>query len=179
MPAADQIACCYAEALLSFARAANRLDQVSEDIATVVSLVSQNEEMRRFLADPHVKPEGKEAALRDLLVDKISPLTLKLMLAIQEQDFIARIDQVAERFYENTARLRESSTGEIVTARELPAEMVKEIEQEASRVLNQQVSLRVRVDPSLLGGVSLRVGNFVLDGTVEHQLEEFRKTLLS
>jgi F-type H+-transporting ATPase subunit delta len=60
---------------------------------------------------------------------------------------------------------------------ELPAGKVAAIEAEVDRIMNRKVHLLPRVDPGMLGGVLVRVGSFVLDGTVDSRLEKFRRSL--
>ena len=66
-----------------------------------------------------------------------------------------------------------------MTARPLTPERTALIEKETGRLLGRTVSLRVRVDPKLLGGLYVRVGDFVIDGTVDTQLDALRKKPLA
>jgi F-type H+-transporting ATPase subunit delta len=167
----------YADSLLALARAADAVPRLEKDLGIVLDLVRASEPLRRFLADPLVNGEGKSAALQGVLPAGIHPLIGRFLLILLDQGRLRELPAVAEAFCRKAAGLRQELSGELVSPVELPAGKVAAIEAEVDRIMNRKVHLLPRVDPGMLGGVLVRVGSFVLDGTVDSRLEKFRRSL--
>ncbi len=178
MPSTQAETDAYAAVLLNLARATDSLEPVEQSLADVVPVLHESEPLRAFVTDPVIDAEGKRRALRELLGDAVHPVLLGFLCLLVEQGGIARLKDIAAAFFEQVSDVRHSASGELVSPVELPAETVAAIEAETGRLLNKQVSLRTRIDRSLLGGVSVQVGDFVVDGTIDRQLERFRDQLM-
>lgn len=179
MPAADEKIAHYADALLSLGQAHGDLPQLTADISAALAFLAEHPDIRSFLADSAVQAEGKEAALRELLAGRIGLLALHVLLLLQDEGQFTALGQIAECFFEKTAMLDDKISGELTSAVPLSEERVAKIEKEAGRLLNRDLNLHALVDPSILGGIRLKVGDFVLDGTVDRQLSDARERLLS
>lgn len=179
MPSADDRLSLYADALLALGQAADALDTVEGQLGEIAELFRTHAGIKRFLADPHVRTDGKLNAIDELLNPDLHPVCRHFILMLQQTGSLRELPAVAEIFFERTAHLHDQTTGELVSAAPLTPERVRAVETEAGRLLGRPVSLRTRVDSNLLGGVCLRVGNVVLDGTVDHQLDQIRHRLLS
>lgn len=179
MPPVNPEARAYARALLELAEATGSLESIEKAMPVAADLLRRNVDMRRFLADPKVRIEGKTRALRKLLDDKAPPALKHILEVMLHHDHTALLDSMASSFYDEVARRRGKTNGELVAAVQPSDRKVKEIQEAAGRVLGRDVELRVRVDPDLLGGFLVQVGDFVLDGTVNRQLESMRRQLLS
>ena len=167
----------YADSLVNLGEATGSLARFKKDMETLLDMIEQSEEIRRFLADSFVNKRGKCRALEEVLEDKIHPALLHFFLILVEQELISRVKPVAMAFFEKASRLGKKASGEMVAAVPIPDGKVAEIEREVGRVVGKEVCLRVRVNPDILGGLLVQVDDFVLDGTVERQLEEMRREL--
>ena len=179
MPSAGPEAQKYAEALVLLGEGAGDLVRVEKDLAAAMDFLERTPEVRRFLRDPRVSGEGKATALGQLLRQDLHSVVIHFLLILQEQGGLSSLPDIAEAFFQRVSVRKMKASGELVTARPLSEGQVAAIERETGRVLGKDVRLRVRVDPTLLGGLSVRVGDFVLDGTVDRQLEQFRAVLLA
>jgi len=169
----------YAESLAALGDAEGTLPQLEEQIGKVVALIGKNPGVRRFLADPHVKTEGKRKALEQLLEGRIASSLLYFLFILVHTRAILRLPDLADAFSVLVARRRDRASGRLVSAKPIPAERVAEIEEAAGRLLGQPVRLLTSVDPNLIGGLLVQVGDFVLDGTVERQLSQIRSDLMA
>jgi F-type H+-transporting ATPase subunit delta len=148
-------------------------------VAAVLQAVDDHEELRRFLADPALRTEGKRRAIEELFEGRVHPVLLHVLMILVEQNALHKLPRIADVFYERLSDLRDKISGELVTVRPLSETQHGEIEAEVSRILGKRVHLLVREDPNLLGGLRVRVGEFILDGTVDRRLESMRQSLLS
>lgn len=179
MPADQHNVAALAEALFHLGRATGELRRVEEELMSLLDLFGENEQVRRFLSDPHVTAVGKRDALEKLLGGRVHSVLLYFVLILQDADRIGSLQAVADRFFEHASRLRQKMTGEIESATPVPDEKVRVIEKEVSRILGMDVQLRVRIVNKVLAGLRLRVGDFVVDGTIDHELASIRRHLLS
>jgi len=145
----------------------------------VLDLLEKNEVVREFLADHRLHKQGKAKALREILSGQIESPLLYFLSILVEQNMISRVSEIASAFFEQVSLARDTAAGELVAPVALPEDKVTEIQREASRVIGKDVDLRVRVDPNLLAGLRIRVGDCVLDGTIDRQLEQLRQRLLA
>lgn len=169
----------YAEALVALGEALGDLPRAERQVVEAASLIEQSEELRRFLGSPAVSDEGKQAALRQALQDRIEPALLHFLVILWVQGLFPRLREFATEFLRLASQRRRRAAGVLITAHPLAEDVVARIENEVGAVLGQDVSLWVQEDPSLLGGVRVQVGDFVLDGTVEARLDAARRALLA
>lgn len=169
----------YADALVALGTAAGTLPELEYELVSLRDFVQADVRLQRFLADPVVRSEGKQAALRDILTGHVSEMLLHFLMILQAEGCLGKLEAIADEFFRKTSRLRERTTGELLTAVTVPDAKVALIEKEVSRILEKDVHLRQRIMPGIVGGLAVRVDNFVLDGTIDHELGEIRRGLLS
>ena len=167
----------YAEALLALGQAADSLVAIEAAITDTLSLLRRNPDVRRFMSDPAIRIEGKCNAIQDLVGEHVPTTLLHFLLILTKAGDLERLPDIANSFFAKASDLRQKETGELTSAVTLSPEKVAAIEAAVGTVLNKEVSLRVAVDPGLLGGMLVKVGDFVFDGTVGRQLEESRRAL--
>lgn len=169
----------YAEALVALGEATGALPRFEDDLAKTLDLIQGSAPIRSFLADPRIKPEGKITALEELLREHVHPVFLRFVLMLHDGGRLGEIGAVGDAFAERISGLRRKASGELVCARPISQELVDAIEREVGVLLHKDVRLRMRVDPSLLGGVRVQVGHSILDGTVDRLLEDFTHAILA
>jgi F-type H+-transporting ATPase subunit delta len=167
----------FAAVLFAAGRAADCLTQIENELATILPLIVDNEQVREFLSDPTVQTEGKRRAIEQLVGGHALPPLLFFLCFLADARQLTRLKEIAEVFFERASRMRKQASGELVSAVPLNRETLIRIEQETGNLLGKKVSLRPRVDPEILGGLYVRVGDFVIDGTVDRQLDTLRQTL--
>jgi len=170
---------CYAGALLALAEAAGREAEVERDLVAMLDLLECDEEVRRFLADRSVRKAGKKKALEQLLDGRICHVLVHFLLILQEEKLLREVRPIAESFFAQYSSRRQQVTGTLTSAVQISPEQVEKIEQEAGHLLGKNVHLRVRIDAGILGGLRIQVGDFIVDGTVEHDLAVARRDLLA
>jgi F-type H+-transporting ATPase subunit delta len=126
-----------------------------------------------------VAEAGKREALLELLESHAHPALVHFLLTLVAQREWYRLGAVAEAFFRRAGAARHGQTGELRTARELQTGDVARIEEALAERLGAPVHLHQRVDPQLLGGVAVRIGDEVFDGSVHGGLERIREALLA
>jgi len=173
----DPIAGAYAESLFRLASAEEMADRVEEELHEIERLYGTNPEMKEFITNPRIRAEGKKNALLELLGDKISRVTLNYISLLIDQERGRMLPKVAEEYYRLAAETRARVSAEVITAIPLSDESREKLSSALKKLTKKEVYVRTRVDESILGGVVVRVGDKVLDGSVRTRLAQIKKRM--
>jgi F-type H+-transporting ATPase subunit delta len=167
----------YASAVFDVAQAEDVLDEVEDELFRFARVLEGNDELRETLTDASLPIERRQAIVDDLLGGKAHPLTTSLVSFVvgagRARDLPAIINLVVER----AAATRRRVVAEVRSAVPLDDAQRKRLAAALSSNLGKEVEVKVIVDPSVIGGLSARVGDTVIDGTVRHRLEQLRERL--
>jgi F-type H+-transporting ATPase subunit delta len=174
----DPVVRGYAEALFQVARAEDSLDRVEEELTRLKNGLESNAEVKEFLSNLQISPEGKKSALFQIFGEKISAITLNWINLVIDQGRQRRLPNIIEAFFTLARESREKVTAEVITSVPLPEDLVQRLEKELSRASKKQVFLKPMVDESILGGVIVKIENKIIDGSVKHRLEEMKQEMV-
>jgi F-type H+-transporting ATPase subunit delta len=173
----DPINTGYARGLFEMAQAEGVVGRVEEELFRLRDLLKSNPDLLQFLKDPNIKHEGKRRALADLFQGRVHPLVLSMLIALSDQDRIGRFLHVLEEFSGIAAAARETVTGEVTAAVALDDATLQRLAAELSRITGKNVQLVQRVDPGILGGAIIQVGEQIIDGSLRRKLDQIRDKL--
>ena len=173
----DPINTGYARALLEMAQAENAVSRIEEDLFRLRELLKANPALLEFLKNPNLKREGKRQALAELFAGRVHPLTLNLLLTLTDTDRGGRLLAVIEPFRDLAATARQAVTGEVTTAIPLDETTLQRLATELGRVTGKTVRLLPRVDPAILGGAIIKVGEQIIDGSLQRKLAQIKAKL--
>jgi F-type H+-transporting ATPase subunit delta len=166
----------YARALFEAARDEGRLEQVAEDLAALAEAVEEIPELRAFVRNPEVEPAAKGAVL-DEIASGADELVRNFLHLVAQKGRASELPEMNAELEALVAREQNRLTLELTTAYELSdaeaASIVKTIEAASGRTVEATRS----VDSSLIGGIVLKVGSFLADGSVRGRLERLRQEL--
>jgi F-type H+-transporting ATPase subunit delta len=170
----EEIAIVYARSLYEAARDADKLDTVREQIGQLADALAGDRELQVFLYSPYFSSEEKKEGLRKAVsgADNLVTNFLELLVENHRMPALLRIRREIDRLWDEDHQLLPV---EITSAVELDKKVVKQIGDRIGEQTGQQVELSTTVDPDVLGGLVVRVGNTVLDASIRHRLEQLRK----
>ncbi|MCP2260299.1 ATP synthase F1 subcomplex delta subunit [Streptoalloteichus tenebrarius] len=164
-------------ALLTRAERDERLDAVEDELFRLGRIVSGQPELDRLLSDPVSPAEGKVDLVRRLLADRVEPVTMTLVEQLVSRphgvDVVDGLDELAAM----AARRRERSVAHVRSAVPLSEAQQERLVAILRRIYNRPVALHVELDPSLVGGLVVRVGDEVIDGSVVGRLQALGREL--
>ena len=172
---ADVLVQGYAEALFKVVQAEGELDRVEDELFRFGKLLESNHELKQALSDAKVGPSDRVKILEDLLSGKVSPHTLGLVTFVVAQDRARQLPQILEELSRIAADARQSVLAEVRSAVALEEGQKADLAAALSKATGKKVSLKVLVDPSVLGGVYAKVGDTVIDGTIKRRLEQLKE----
>lgn len=173
------VAANYAEALVELARKAGDLDGWGEMISDVASAIERDEQLRLFLSSPRIPVEEKNRIFARALQDRMPRLFVRFLEAVISHHRQALIPQIAIE-YGNIADALEGRIHAAVTvAREPDPSLIKAISDGISRAVGKTVVPHFTVKPEILGGVIVKIGDRVMDGSVRRRLGRLRSHLVA
>lgn len=169
----------YAKSLLIVAEQLHLTESIETDLLTLKEVFQTDERFRNFFTSPLVPRGVKEDALDRSFAGRASPLLISfLRLLIRKRRFDI-VPEIAEAFDDLADAYRGIVRIEVRSFGPLSEEARAKIEREVSRMLgNQKVESRVQVDRSLLGGLWVRLGDDLIDGSLAGRLKALRERLL-
>jgi F-type H+-transporting ATPase subunit delta len=159
------------EASLDAAEVRGELDDVEDELFRFGRIVSSDRELGRILSDRKAQAGGKAALLDRLLARKVSPVTEQLLRNVLTGPHLGHAENAIERLSDVASRRRGQSVARVTTAVALTAEQEQRLTEVLGRIYGRTVGLQVTVDPSVLGGLIVQVGDEVIDGSIAHRLE--------
>jgi len=167
----------YATALYQEADRSGALDAVDDDVEMLRRSLEDNRELRSFFGSPVIPPEKKRDVIDALLGDRVAPLTLRFLHLLVAKSREDMVQAIADAYHD----LRDEQRGIVdVTAR--VAHPLDDDEREAlTDALEQHTGKTVRLhtehEPELIGGVVIRIGDRVFDGSVRNKLASLRERM--
>jgi len=175
--ALDPVASRYAQALFETAKAQGQVDLTHEQLTLLAQLMSHTPDLSAFLINPDVEPQQKLDVLDRALQKSWSELVRSFLLMVlsfgRSESLAAIIEAFEAAVDEDAGRLRVV----VRSAAELPHALLERIKKDVEHRERKTVELSTEVDPSLVGGVQLRLDHRVIDGSVRRHLEDLRQQL--
>jgi len=172
----EEIARVYAEALFDSAKEQDKLDAIREQLGQFADVVAEDRDLQAFLFSPYFSANEKVEGLHTAVsgADEAFVNFLELLAEKHRMPAIFRIrDKFEELYAEETKRLEVNVTSAIP----LDDKVVKQVGDEIEKQTGREVELSSTVDENVLGGLVLRVGNVVLDASLQNKLEKMRREI--
>ncbi|MGH9188830.1 MAG: ATP synthase F1 subunit delta [Acidimicrobiales bacterium] len=167
----------YSTAIFEVARAEGVLETVEKELFELAHALGRSDALRQALGDPVIPVEKRHAIVEDLLGGKASALTMNILLFLVGVGRVKELPDIIARLVERSAADRQHAVAEVRSATPLSADQRERLAEALSANLGKQVEVKVVVDPSVLGGLSARVGDIVIDGTVRHRLDQLKEAI--
>jgi F-type H+-transporting ATPase subunit delta len=169
----------YAAALFNQAKAAGTLKETSSDLAHVAETLTSNAPLARLIAHPLATESRKKLVLNAAFSEKISPATLGFLNLLADKRRMELLGDAKQEF-DNLLRADSNIVAaNATTAVPLSTAQLAALEKALEQRTGKDIELTTSVDPSLMGGILVRIGDTVLDGTVKGKLDRLREQLLT
>ncbi|MEN6451125.1 MAG: ATP synthase F1 subunit delta [Thermoguttaceae bacterium] len=174
----EHIAGVYAKGLLAATEPAGQTADVMEEFdAVMADVVDRYPKLKAVLDSGLVLPEEKEAMLERLLGGRVSPTLLNFLKVVARHGRLDCLDAIHYEARLLHDHLRNRIPVTLTTATALSPEMVQQIMAQLRVKVGGEPILKQQIDPSLIGGAVLRIGDTIYDGSVANQLENLRQSI--
>ena len=170
----EEIAQVYARALFEVAKERDILDEIHDDLGAFTKALDENRELAVFFFSPYFSSEEKKNGL-ERAVTGADPIFMNFLETLLERHRMPVIFRMRARFEQLWDEEKKLLPVEITSSVQLDKAIVQSIGERIGEQTGQKVELSSKVDPEILGGLVVRVGNFVLDASIRNRLNQLRK----
>ncbi len=170
----EEIAEVYARALFEVASEEDALDEIHQQLGEFADAMNENRDLAVFFFSPYFSVSEKEEGLERAVQDA-HPAISNFLQALIERHRMPAIFRIRARFQTLWAQERRLLPVQITSAVELEDSVIQGIGDQIGDQVDREVQLSSSVDPDILGGIVLRVGNVILDASIKNRLEQLRK----
>ena len=170
----EEVAEVYARALFEAAQDKDVLDPVHDQLGQFADALDDNRELAQFFFSPYFSVDQKKDGLHGA-VEGAEPVFMNFLEALLERHRMPVIFRIRSRFDQLWANEHKLLPVEVTSAVKLDDSTVASIGESIGKQLNRTVELASSVDPEIIGGIVLRVGNLVMDASIRTRLEKLRQ----
>lgn len=170
----EEIAQVYARSLFEVATERKKLDLVREQLNLFADTLRGNRDLEIFFFSPYFSTEEKKAGLAKA-VKGADPMLMNFIEALIERHRMPAVFRIQARYQELWDQANKLLPVQVTSAVPLDEATVRSVGQRIGEQTGNKIELSSTVDPEILGGIVLRVGNFILDASLRNRLNQLRK----
>ncbi len=160
----------YAKAILSLAKDKGLTDIVNNDLLLINKTISENQDLEMMLKNPIIKSSTKKTAIAQIFDKKINAITKDLINLLIENKRLSLLQVVATEYFTIYDDLKGIEVAQVTSAVPLTKDLEKKILMKVKQMSGKKVTLKNIIDPSIIGGFILRVGDKQFDSSVSNKL---------
>ncbi|WP_040279642.1 ATP synthase F1 subunit delta [Psychroserpens damuponensis] len=164
----------YAKAVLSLAQEQKLEDTINSDMKLIASTIADSKELKLTLQNPVVRSSVKKSILLEVFKN-LNPLSAKLVDTLIENKRISSIGDVATQYNELYDQLKETQVATVTTAVELSDDLRTKVLAKLKELTGKEVEINSVIDPSILGGFILRIGDIQYNASVANKLNTLKR----
>jgi len=168
----------YAQAVFSLGKENGTLDAWQGDLALLSNIVA-DDRIATYLTNPSVTAERKVAALEAALESSVQPETRNLARMLVERDRASLIPEIRRLVDDQVRAERGVAVAQVTTAEQLNEAEQDLVRKKLEAMTGKHIELATRIDPDIIGGIIVRIGDQVIDGSVRNKLERMRARLIA
>jgi F-type H+-transporting ATPase subunit delta len=170
----EEIGQVYARALFEVAQDKDKIDEIREELGEFTDALTENRDLSLFFFSPYFSADEKKDGLEKAVEDGDEDL-MRFIGVLLENHRMPAIHRIRTEYDRLWAEERKLLPVEVTSAIELDEKTVKSIGDRIGEQTDRNVELTTNVDPEILGGIVLRVGNSILDASIRRRLEQLRR----
>jgi ATP synthase F1 delta subunit len=170
----EEIAQVYARSLFEVAQEHDNLDDVRDQIGQFADALGESRDLQTFFFSPYFSTEEKKEGLHKA-VDGGEPIFMNFLELLLEKHRMPVIHRIRRDYDELWREENKLLPVQLTSAVELDEQVVKSLGDRIAESTGRQIDLTAKVEPDIIGGVVLRVGNSILDASIRNRLEQLRR----
>lgn len=168
----------YALALYEVAEKEGKVDEYLQFVEEVANLLSTNDELQQLIKHPQLSTSKKKELFKSIFEGKVEEELLTFLLLLIEKDRIFQLSEILDHMKKIYLEKHETVIAQVKTVVPLNEEEKVKLVDKLQKKYSKTVILNEEIDKSILGGVYLRIGNDIIDGTIKSKFQEIRSLTL-
>lgn len=175
----EKLARRYATAIFSLAQKANAIDRIGGDLESISSAIERDELAREFFVAPVIQRDAKERVINASFGGRVHEVALHSVLLLVRKRREALLSTIVSEYRKMQLQARGEEPLTVTTARDLEFNELAAMVERLERLYGKKFEVKLVVDPKLIGGVRILMGDRRVDGTVSGRLENLARTLFA
>lgn len=169
-----RVASRYAKSLIELAAEKGVLEQVHEDMKLFASVISQNRDFQMMLRNPIVKSDKKLAVINSVFKGKVNEMTLAFYNIVARKSRESILEFISPEFEKQYNIMKGIQRASVTSATQLSPELRQQLGEKLAEETGKTIQLEEIIDPSLIGGFVLKVGDKQIDSSVKYSLRKLK-----
>ncbi|NEP88406.1 MAG: F0F1 ATP synthase subunit delta [Okeania sp. SIO2C2] len=168
----------YAAALMSLAKSKDLAERFGEDIRSLLNIMDESPELKQFMGNPIIKPEDKKAVLQRMMGDEADPYMRNFLMLLVDRGRIIFLEEIGKKYLALLRELNQTVLAEVTSTVELNEDQKNTVRERVKSMTDaRDVDIETKIDPSLLGGVIIKIGSQIIDSSLQGQLRRIGNSL--
>lgn len=169
----------YATAIFCLAKEQNAIEEVGRDLARIDDAIASDEMTKRFFIAPVIAASQKERVLTDSFLNNAHPVAVHTLLLLVRKHREALLPEIVQQYKSLEMQARGAEPLTLTTAQALSAEELHKMVARLEHVYKKKFDVTHKIDPSLIGGVRIMMGDRRIDSSISGRLEDLSRTLFA
>ena len=168
------------EALFELAQEKNTVSAMLEEVSGLQMVLKENKELSVLMNNPKVSKEEREGIVKEVFGGRISSDLLNFLILLVQKGRYAYVEEILAYFTDRVKEAEGIGTAYVITAVELTPAKKDEIHKKLLATTSyREIEIIYQVDPSLIGGMTVRINDRVVDSSIKTKLEKMERSLLT
>lgn len=167
----------YGKALYELAVEEDSLDLFNQELTDIAELMDQHPDLEKVINHPRIPEKKKNELVKKILGDGISPMVVHFITLLIDKDRQYFLKDIIMYFQHLVKEAKGIMEVEVTTAYELDSDEEEALKDKMKKLTGKEIELEIEVDPGQIGGMRLRIGDKVIDGTIKRHLERLKDDL--
>ncbi|WP_110954212.1 F0F1 ATP synthase subunit delta [Anaerosinus massiliensis] len=174
-----QLAMKYARALYEVALEENQLKEFGQQLADATDVVYGQADLTDFINHPRIKPEAKKEVVAKLFEGKLAKVVYNFFMLLIDKRRESLLKQILHAYTALANAAQNIVEAEVTVARKLSVEQESQLTKKLSETTGKTVVIKTKIDQSILGGVVVKIGDKLIDGSVVRRMQVLKAQLLT
>jgi len=176
---ANQLATKYAQAIYELSAEKNLLDKVEQELVMVENTLHTYHDLATFIYHPMVLAQAKKETITKIFKSEVTDFVLKFLLLLVDKRREAVLTEIIRQYIKLANQARNIIEAEVITAMPLAEEQQIALVNKLGSVTGKKIVITTQIDQKIIGGIIIKIGDKLIDGSVVRQLETLKNTLLN
>lgn len=174
-----QLAAKYARAMFLLAEEEGKLDAYGRELRALLSDIESAPELKAYLSSPLIPRQAKREAVQKIFAGELSPVIMNFLLLLLDKQRIGLFAEIVRQYEDLSNEAQGIVVADVTTARGLSDGQGQKLSETLGKLAGKTVKLRKHLDERLIGGVVVRMGDRLLDGSLKSRMKALEAQLLA